>query len=185
MRTPIELLPPELPSNISEVIAGLIAATEPQQFVVTRIDNWFGPKWLGFKYKLLGAFGVRAIVNLDKSWPLRVPPFHPHRVRAISCAVRAGDCSAWSLKDPPILHIHQRSSDNGLRKFAHIAGDRTCAVWLGDDGAGRWAVMVYRSGADGETAWYVDCTQEKLVGHDITQRELATLASVASGHSWW
>jgi hypothetical protein len=71
-----------LPSNeddlgflaaIDQVVAGVLRDSRPSSVIVIQIDNWFGPKWLGFSGKVLGALGVW-------STSLTVPPFVPSRV---------------------------------------------------------------------------------------------------------
>ena len=59
--------------RVRALATGVVRMHGPQNLVITRIDNWFGPKWLAFSGKLLGALGV---AKKD----LTLPPFVPSRV---------------------------------------------------------------------------------------------------------
>src|SRR5690242_3368463 len=54
--------------RVDRLLVGLACVARPTAIHVVKIDNWFGPKWLGFSHKVSGAFGVA-------SADLVVPPF--------------------------------------------------------------------------------------------------------------
>ncbi|HEY1937489.1 MAG TPA: hypothetical protein VGJ33_06120 [Candidatus Angelobacter sp.] len=64
---------PEFINEINTTLNGVLRSTAPQEFTLVKIDGWFGPKWLSFSGKVLGALPV---------WKdnLTVPPFVPNRV---------------------------------------------------------------------------------------------------------
>jgi hypothetical protein len=64
----------------SRLIEGTACANGFAAIVVAHIDHWFGPRWLGFRGKLLGAASVRSRRLTGRLAP---PPFHPHRVRSV------------------------------------------------------------------------------------------------------
>lgn len=83
---------------------------------LVRIDNWFGPKWLGFAGKLLGTVGVRTDVERGA---LVVPPFSPGRVvweRHLSSA--GGEY--FPVESPRKLHGSRPSGSNLFRRLAHL-----------------------------------------------------------------
>ena len=83
---------------------------------LVRIDNWFGPKWLGFSGKLLGAVGVHTDVERGA---VVVPPFSPGRVvweRHLSSA--GGEY--FPVECPWTLHGKRSSESNMTRQLSHF-----------------------------------------------------------------
>lgn len=60
-------------ANVDLLLRGITTTQAPKDLILIRIDNWFGPKWLRFSGKILGAAGL-----WNKT--LTVPPFVPNRV---------------------------------------------------------------------------------------------------------
>lgn len=115
----------------------------PARLYVIRIDNWFGPRWIGFAGTLtVGPVGrFRPIgIGVHKT-RLHVPPFVPHRVVAQSVFV-GPDFENTVAAEP--LHIECPSKKALTRRIAEIDKD---AVFVWFSGAsetqGRGAVMVY------------------------------------------
>jgi hypothetical protein len=128
------------------VIAVAIAARYvPREVVLVKVANWFGPKWLRFSGKMLGAVGV---------WrsKLTVPPFVPARVRWQRRFRRPAFKVAPS-GDP--LHIATRS-EAGLRRYLSDVAPGAAVIWFSGDtlGNGRGAIMTYVQHADSCWAWY-------------------------------
>lgn len=66
----------------TKFVDGLTAmfAAQVKTVFLVRVDNWFGPKWLGFQARVSGAFGVRAQNAATQSGPAVIPPFKPSRI---------------------------------------------------------------------------------------------------------
>ena len=113
---------------------------------VVKIDSWFGDRWYSFAGKLEGAVGVRAA-------DLRVPPFHPHRVRRESRFCLTGPAAEVPVTRP--LHVARRSATN-LNNSVRRLGESLTLGWYSGETApsGRGAVMVYSSTARGTVGWY-------------------------------
>lgn len=60
---------------VEQSVNGILRQNAPLSLVLIKVDNWFGPMWLGFSGKILGAIGV---------WQpkLTIPPFVPNRIGA-------------------------------------------------------------------------------------------------------
>lgn len=61
----------------------MVTETRPKRRrppVLTKIDNDFGSKWLGFSGKALGALGVWHNPSYHPANNVRIPPFVPNRV---------------------------------------------------------------------------------------------------------
>jgi hypothetical protein len=99
----------------TEAILSRIAAAQPRQIYIVRIDNWFGKKWAGFAGKVLGALGVSYRTDLV------VPPFVPNRVTDQACY----EFSPVTKEYLPAgrgseLHVEQSSSQNLRRKVTEL-----------------------------------------------------------------
>lgn len=116
---------------------------------LVQVDHWFGPRWLAFAGKVLGALGV---------WPrtLVIPPFRPTRILSERRFVRSqGNYLEVDVRAP--LHIEQTSRDN-LRRTVKSLGASTSMIWYSGDtrAAGRGCLMIYLH-ANGEgLATYVE-----------------------------
>jgi hypothetical protein len=65
---------------VEQLCLGVVFRFNPKQFVVIKIDNWFGSKWLGFSGKVLGAMGSWNKPQDHPATEIRIPPFVPNRV---------------------------------------------------------------------------------------------------------
>ena len=134
---------------VERLIGGLLRLHSPERICVVRIDNWFGPSWLRFSGKILGAAGVH---DRDE---LRVPPFHPNRVRSQRTYAASGD--SYKLIEAPALHIAQASSENlVLDRAVEAVAPNTALVWFSGNTAsnGKGAMLVYVPETDGYWGWY-------------------------------
>lgn len=138
------------------------------------IDNWFGPRWLGFRGKTRGVAGIR---NRTLKRSLGVPPFHPNRVLASRGHLRREDGLYADVEAASSIHIRVPSEFNIQRD---IRRDFLYAWYSGDSAATRrGVVMIYfQRGADckafyvafdGDRDWEID----QHVG--ITRREVRAL----------
>lgn len=132
------------------LIAGAAVAYEFRDLIAVHIDHWFGPRWLGFCGKLLGAAGVR---NRRLADDLTPPPFHPHRVRSARAyqLTGLGRFEFWE----EIRSLHDfRSSEANLR--LSLRKGRLYGWYTGDTATSdKAAVMVYLVGRKWNAAWYV------------------------------
>lgn len=111
---------------VSDVVNGMLLDTKGAGVSVVKIRDWFGPKWLGFSGKKLGAFGVRAI-------PLTIPPFHPNRVLSQRFYAYSPDLLSYEKVWPPFsLHIQQPSEENFRRRFYNYCYSGAF-VWYSSD----------------------------------------------------
>lgn len=134
----------------SRLITGVAVAHEFRVLVAVHVDHWFGPRWLGFCGKLLGAAGVH---NRRLTDDLRPPPFHPHRVRSARAyqVTESGRFEFW--EDIRSLHDFRSSGSNFYRK---IGRGRLYVWYTGDTAASdKAAVMAYLVARDWNAAWYV------------------------------
>lgn len=100
---------------VDRLVAGLVTSSEVHVRVV-RVDGWFGPKWLRFAGKTLGALGVHTREGAD----LVVPPFTPARVVWEHAFVRkAADFGVDDDARP--LHRAQASAANLGRRLAEFS----------------------------------------------------------------
>jgi hypothetical protein len=154
---------PEFIAEIKPILNGVLRSAAPEDFILIKIDGWFGPNWLAFSGKVLGLLGV---------WnkPLRVPPFVPNRV--ISQHVFSGpDYEVESLRVP--LHRKMTGGFAVQRHMAREAGGSFLA-WYSSDSLknGRGSLMVYMPG---EEYWFWYAGWERNRRWDIVQtKEIGT-----------
>src|SRR5262245_34045718 len=96
--------------SVRSIVQGAVDWCEPQEVYLTKIDHWFGDRWLRFTGKTLGAIGV---------WrnKLTIPPFVPSRVldqRHLEHDLETGDYRADKASGV-YLHQWQPSSKNFQR----------------------------------------------------------------------
>jgi hypothetical protein len=138
------------------------------------IDNWFGPRWLGFCGKTLGIAGVRN-KTLQKS--LSVPPFHPNRVLAARGHHLREDGLYADAEDLTSLHPHIPSESNIHRS---IRSNILYAWYSGNSVAThKGVVMMYQRRQDECKAFYTMFNGDKMWKLDkhvgITRIEVETL----------
>lgn len=109
---------------------------------VVRISGWFGPRWLGFSGKAMGALGMSAS-------DLTIPPFVPARVLQELYFENAGQMFRTAAA-PFAVHKRQPSSENLQRRMAKL-GPHCAFFWISSDSAaaGRAALMRYIPTEDG------------------------------------
>lgn len=132
-------------------VDGLLAMFAPQVTTVflVRVDNWFGPKWLGFSGKVMGALGVGARRD---SGPV-VPPFKPSRIISERRFVRGQEQWVWR---GPVIHRNQTSAAYLDRELADIADDALFVWFSGNTLAnGRGSVLVASTPGTQRDVWYV------------------------------
>jgi len=133
---------PEFVVTVERVVRGLLRRNSPPNLLLFKIDNWFGPKWLSFSGKVLGAISV---------WkePVTVPPFVPNRV----IYQRRFTGPAYDEVDSgELLHKAIPSAAAVTRKVSEFAPG-TALVWYSGNSQDtlRGSIMAYVP--EGETYW--------------------------------
>lgn len=119
---------------VEQSVNGILRLNAPASLVVIKVDNWFGPKWLGFSGKLLGAVGV---------WhkKLTIPPFVPNRIVSERQFV-APTYVETAMRQP--IHRNIASRDALRRRVSEVAPGVTLVWFSGDSNkSGRGSVMAY------------------------------------------
>lgn len=158
----------------SSFITSAAAVSELSTIYTIHIDNWFGPRWLGFCGKFRGIAGVR---NRTLKKSLSVPPFHPNRVLSARGHRLRDDGLYADAEDLTSLHPHARSETNINRG---IRGGVLHAWYSGKTvDSGKGVVMMYHRKGDKCKAFYTMFNRErgwKLDEHvGITRSEVSSL----------
>jgi hypothetical protein len=131
-------------------ISAAVADPGVASVFIVRIRGWFGPRWLAFSGKALGALGV------SRS-DITVPPFVPARITSLVYLTRGENGSFQEAPVPFVLHPRQPSGRNLSRHLRTLAPS-TAFFWVstGTNSSGRGAFMAYvPSGALGHTCQYI------------------------------
>ena len=156
----------EFIKQIQNIIFGIIKRRNPVEIYLIHINNWFGPKWLGFSGKTLGALGV---------WnkELSIPPFHPNRVLLEKHYVWDDAFSKWDTADScKPIHLKQWSSNN--LSFARRVSELTphaALIWYSGNSKKnrRGSLMVYLPTTEVHWPWYVGFCKKQHWVIDITE----------------
>jgi hypothetical protein len=144
---------PNFITNVEGMVNGLLRRDSPPCLILTEIDNWFGPKWLNFSGKALGAVGVWKNLLAVPS----VPPFIPNRV-----------ISQTKLQAPfyhpehggKPLHLNMPSNAAMNRSVSEVAPGASLVWYSGNSKkSGKGAVMAYVPEGKSYWSWYTgwDC----------------------------
>jgi hypothetical protein len=168
----------EFTSEVAQLITSVVSATSPAVFYVVKVDNWFGPKWLAFSHKVMGAFGVA-------SRDLVVPPFVPNRIvsEVIFTLANSGEYEKSDASKP--IHVEQVSSANAGRKLSILLPNAALFWWSGQSATnGRGSLMAYLPTPDGHVPWYIELAGQETWGPSVTKgissSELQSYQSQAS-----
>lgn len=153
---------------------GVAQDYEPAHLYVTRIDNWFGPKWMHFAGKFTAGTRLRglptAAIGVHKT-RLHVPPFVPSRV--VGQRAFVGPDYEETVAAAP-LHIECPSKQALSRRIADVDKDGAFLWFSGESVAQkRGSVMVYlpdafdanalrRIALRGREAFYVGFSQRAM-----------------------
>lgn len=138
-------------TEIEVLIRGIVAIHQPQQFLVVRINNWFGSRWLRFAGKAIGALGIRDNSNVV------IPPFVQNRITAQSLFERSPDRSYICLGEGPNIHHDGPSSQNLTNRAKHrIPG--AALFWFSGASElnGRGSLMGYIPTPIQYWGWYIE-----------------------------
>lgn len=143
----------DAPGYIEEAqtaIRGAAGDYRTREVYIVKINNWFGPRWLGFSHKILGVAGVHLVEDFV------VPGFVPARVLSETAFVQdaSGNYTEAELKQP--IHVDQMGSMNRCRRVATTFPDATLFWWTACTKKNRkGALMCYHPKANGDEGWYV------------------------------
>jgi hypothetical protein len=125
---------PKFIAEVQNLSDGLLRTYLPPALVVIKIDNWFGPRWLNFSGKALGALGILKT-------RLTIPPFVPNRV--VSQQTFLGPSYDELVAGRPI-HIHTKSMSALKRYIADVAPGVAILWYSGRSGkSGQGSMMAH------------------------------------------
>lgn len=131
---------------VEQSVNGILRQNAPSSLVLIKVDNWFGPKWLDFSGKILGAIGV---------WQrkLTIPPFVPNRIVSERRFV-APVYSETAMPTP--IHLCIPSKVARTRSVSDVAPG-AALIWFSGDSknSGRGSVMSYVPAGESYWSWYV------------------------------
>jgi hypothetical protein len=173
-------------AQVEAVVAGLLDHHCPKRLRLLHVDNWFGPKWLGFSGKVLGLLGIWR----DKE-DLTLPPFVPARILAeqLWAADPASDLGYGKVAVDSSIHRRQPSGANLKRLAASVAPGEALVWYSGNSVANqRGSLMAYIPTDDGYRTFYVQwlanpewvVSQMKGLSPDDLQMLLSDAASKPS-----
>jgi hypothetical protein len=137
---------PEFIAELQSLADGLLRAYAPPTVVIIKIDNWFGPKWLKFSGKALGALGV---------WKKRltIPPFVPNRVVSQRAFVGSSHDEVVARK---AIHIPTKGMMTLKRYVADVAPGAAIIWYSGCSGkSGQGSMMAHVPTSDDYLPLYV------------------------------
>ena len=163
---------PQFLTYVKAVVRGIAVQHAPPELVLVKIDNWFGPRWLKFSGKIMGAFGI---------WKheLTVPPFVPNRV---VWERRFALPSYAQVKTGKALHVSTTGSSADASRRVSDVEPGIPLIWFSgcSETNGRAAIMAYVPVSDTYWTWYAGWSRNgswrasALKG--ILAKELAALA---------
>ena len=143
----------EFVTAVNQVVEGLFCQSKPKSLILVQIDNWFGPRWLGFSGKVMGTFGVSL-------GTLTIPPFVPNRVLS-QRKFSAPNYEEGNSGKP--LHKTMTSTVAMGRKAAEVAPGQILVWYSGNsDNAGRGSLMAYIPEGDSYRSWYAQWVRSKF-----------------------
>jgi hypothetical protein len=170
---------PEFIALVEQLCLGVVFRFKPKQFVIIKIDNWFGSKWLGFSGKALGAVGRWDKPHDRPATEIRIPPFVPNRVISQR---RFSAPSYDEVNAGKPIHKQIPSSEALLRKAALHAPQTALAWYSGNSiASARGALMVYIPNEGSYWPWYAGWEQRKgwrlIESWDITPEQIEQLSA--------
>jgi hypothetical protein len=138
-------------SVVDRLVRGVVGLHLPQRFLVFRIDNWFGDRWLRFSGKALSALGVR------NSSHVVVPPFVQNRITAQCCFERSGDAQYSYVGAGANIHHDGPSSQNLINRAKAQAPEAALFWFSGNSKAnGRGSIMGYTPCPEKYWSWFLE-----------------------------
>jgi hypothetical protein len=138
---------PAFVAIVERVVDGLLQRDTPPSLVLVKIDNWFGPKWLSFSGKALGAIAVWKAT-------LTIPPFVPNRV---VYQKRYAAPTYQEVDSGKPLHSEIPAGAAITRRASEVAPGAALVWYSGNSReTGRGSVMAYVPEAQSYWSWYAD-----------------------------
>jgi hypothetical protein len=161
---------------VTRIAEGVVREYDCETLHIVRIDHWFGPKWMRFEGKVLGAAGAHSFPGR-----LIVPPFHPHRVVRELALARQSDGSYCADIQKKALHGQRTSGENQFVRIPRPDGaGRRAYLWFSGDSkaTGIGCVMAYVVSREPreDVVWYLEhersrgWARHRIFG--ISEREL-------------
>ncbi len=123
--------------NLNKIICHSVNSYNTKDIFITKIDNWFDQKWMCFSGTLMHEISIWAISEI------KIPPFHPNRVRDTSFYEKQDDLYVKSELQSP-LHIFQKGSANLKRKIIDITTDGLLIWYSGNSESNEvGTIMIY------------------------------------------
>jgi hypothetical protein len=137
---------------VEAAVSGILALNQPESLRLVHVDNWFGPKWLGFSAKVAGGVAIW----MDEEH-LTLPPFVPGRILSEQCWELDRPSDYLPVESPLSLHVSQHGGAN-LRRLASSEAPGQAIVWYSGNTASnqRGAIMAYVPSRDAYRTWYVE-----------------------------
>ena len=161
-------------ANVERLLTRDVAAVRPACVYITRLDNWFGDRWYGFRGKLHGVAGFHTKAGSDK---FIVPPFVPERVLAETYLEAGADGEYRLAKPPKPVAIQQKSPENFSRWLASFT-ESGILFWYSGNSANQdmASAMLYVHTPNVTDGWYLGVRREQGEwrfhnGIRITKRE--------------
>jgi hypothetical protein len=174
---------PEFMKRVDTLIRGSVYWSNPSQVYITKIDHWFGDRWLGFSGKVFGALGV-----WESESNLTLPPFIPSRVVEQLYLERDNSIGKYVNAGMPrtVLHRKQHSEQNLLRRVSQIAANGAFFWFSGETrNSGRGTLMAYLPTVDTHWPWFVEFKLDKdwrlVKAIGVSSGELAEIEKKAAG----
>lgn len=138
-------------SEVDHVIRGVVGMYTPPRFMVFRIDNWFGDKWLRFAGKAMGALGIWHDTRAT------IPPFVQNRISAQAFFDRSNvNQYVHGGVGPNIHNIGPSRHNFGNR--APVTAPGTSLFWFSGNSKsnGRGSIMGYTRSPEKYWGWYLE-----------------------------
>ena len=189
---------PAFLAAVDRIIGSCVREEAPHAVHVIHVNNWFGPKWLGFSGKgrvgfFCGCVTPDTALDEFRREQLTFPPFAPNRVVAEYYFCRTGRNTYEEQAPPRRVHrrVRERSAENLNRRVTAFAPSAHF-FWYssGTAGSDRGCLMAYatRNGV-ALVPWYASlrCNAEgwaldRVTGIDFgeVQRHAAVTPAAAS-----
>lgn len=145
-------------ASVERLLARDVAATRPACVYITRLDNWFGDRWYGFRGKVSGIAGFHTKAGSDQ---FIVPPFVPERVLAETYFEADANGGYHPTKAPKPLAIYQKSQDNFARWFDRFT-ESGILFWYSGNSASQdtASAMLYVHRPSVTDGWYLSVRRE-------------------------
>jgi hypothetical protein len=145
---------PDFIEEVRSCVSGVVRLYRPTELFLIKTDTWFGPNWVRFRGKALGAVGRW---SGPRSKNLTVPPFVPHRI------VWERRYTAPTYRQEPIRTIvHAKvPADKARYRFVHEVAPHASLLWYSGSTLTnkRGAIMAYVLFEGSYWPWYLGLEQ--------------------------